>query len=68
MFPYVLNRKHSLNEYLLATEHNKTLFTQCVFADLKLSHCTVSWALVSEYYREVAIQPKLIFKGPLIFE
>ena len=31
MFPYVLDRKHSINDYLLATEHNKTLFTQIIF-------------------------------------
>ena len=50
MFPYVLDRKHSINDYLLATEHNKTLFTQILFTELKMSHCSVSWALVSEYY------------------
>ena len=51
MFPYVLDRKHSINDYLLATEHNKTLVTQNVFSVLKMSHCSVSWALVSEFYR-----------------
>ena len=50
MFPYVLDRKHSINDYLFATEHNKTLFTQILFTELKMSHCSVSWALVSEYY------------------
>ena len=50
MFPYVLDRKHSINDCLLATEHNKTLFTQILFTELKMSHCSVSWALVSEYY------------------
>ena len=52
MFPYVLDRKHSINDYLLATEHNKTLFTQILFTELKMSHCPVSWALVSEYYND----------------
>ena len=51
MFPYVFDRKHSINDYLLATEHNKTLLTQTLFTELKMSHCSVSWALVSEYYR-----------------
>ena len=50
MLPYELDRKHSINDYLLATEHNKTLFTQVLFTELKMSHCSVSWALVSEYY------------------
>ena len=61
MFPYVLDRKHSINDYLLATEHNKTLFTQILFTELKMSHCSVSWALVSEYYRYY--QHKIIKNG-----
>ena len=51
MFLYVLDRKHSINNNLLATKHNKTLFTSCVLQNSKMSHCPVSWALVSEYYR-----------------
>ena len=56
MFPYVLDRKHSINDYLLATEHNKTLFTQILFTVLKISHCSVSWALVSEYYTPIFLK------------
>ena len=50
MFPYALDSKHSINDHLITTEHSKTLFIQCIFTDLKLSHYSVSWALVSEYY------------------
>ena len=45
MFPYVLDRKYSINNNLLATEHNKT--SQVIEFTIELGHYTNSIELVS---------------------
>ena len=40
MFPYVLDRKYSINNNLLETEHNKT--SQLIVFTIELGYCNVS--------------------------